>query len=405
MSKENFEEQLNFIEKLDKEDDRITETPDYTYIENTSITQNKTDLAFKTLVDGFDELLYIIPKYQRKYIWTKDQVENLAISLIRGLPIPPIYVYRNEEKQMVILDGQQRMLSLLLYYKGKYIKNRSNKQIELQKLMCNQDLKSGKKTFSEVLEDTYELKDTRYNFMYVESNEEKVIPINYKELPLDIKRTLNFTNISVIEIKVNGDLDEQSRVLYKVFENLNSAGTPLKNQELRNGVYQSAFYDMLHEINDKNAKWREIYGPVHPSSKDVELLLRFCALQHNFKLENGHININNYYNSYPKFLNDFSDEAIKFESKTINYYKESLEKFIDKVDIKEKTPRLLLECLYLASFYIHGDYIIKNDICDELLNDKNYTKNTLSSSSSKSKVEERFNYVYKKLSEYVNRNK
>lgn len=405
MNNENFIEQLSFIKKLDEEDDKITEVPDYTYIENTSITQNKTDLGFKTLVEGFDELLYIIPKYQRKYIWTKEQVENLAVSLVRGLPIPPIYVYMNEKKQMVILDGQQRMLSLLLYYKGKYIKNKSNTQIELQKLMSNEDLKNGKKTFSEVLEETYELKDTEYNLRYIENNEEKIISINYSGLPLDIRRTLNFTNISVIQIKVNGDLDEQSRVLYKVFENLNSAGTPLKNQELRNGVYQSAFYDMLHEINDNNLKWREIYGPVHPNSKDVELLLRFCAIQHNFKLENGHININNYYNSYPKFLNDFSDEAIKFNSETIEYYKKSLESFINKVNIKEKTPRLLLESLYLASFYINGSYIINNDICNELLKDKKYTKNTLNSSSSKSKVEERFNYVYEKLSKYVNRHK
>ena len=120
--------------KLDEEEDKGTNEPDYSYIQNISITQRKVDVAFKTLVDGFDEALYVIPKYQRKYIWSQEQVENLAISLIRGLPIPPIYVYKNKYNQMEILDGQQRMLSLLLYYKGKYIKNKSNIQIELQKL-------------------------------------------------------------------------------------------------------------------------------------------------------------------------------------------------------------------------------------------------------------------------------
>ena len=82
--------------KLDEEDDKVTNEHDYSYIQNISITQRKVDVAFKTLVDGFDEALYVIPKYQRKYIWSQEQVENLAISLIRGLPIPPIYVYKNK---------------------------------------------------------------------------------------------------------------------------------------------------------------------------------------------------------------------------------------------------------------------------------------------------------------------
>ncbi|MGL4874353.1 MAG: DUF262 domain-containing protein [Clostridium sp.] len=393
------------IKRLNEEDDKITNEQDYTYIINTSIEQNKTDLAFKTLIQGFDESLYVIPKYQRKYIWTQEQVENLAISLIRGLPIPPIYVYRNENKEMVILDGQQRMLSLLLYYKGKYIKNKKDVQIELQKLMDDEELINGDKTFSEVLEEKYNLKDVNYMLRYIEDNEEKEIQINYSMLPKNIRRTVDFTNISVIEIKVNSESGEESRVLYKVFENLNSAGTPLKNQELRNGVYQCKFYDMLHDINNNNKKWREIYGPIHANSKDVEMLLRFCAVQHNFTLSNGHIDINNYNNSYPKLLNDFSDEAIKFDEKEILNYKENLEKFIERVCITEKQPRLLLESLYLASYYIDGEYNIDEDICNELLEDENYTKNTLSSSSGKKKVEARFNYVYEKLWKYVKRDK
>lgn len=374
------------ILKLDEEDDKITNELDYSYINNISITQNKVDLAFKTLIEGFDEALYVIPKYQRKYIWKKEQVENLAISLIRGLPIPPIYVYRNKNNQMEILDGQQRIMSLFLYYKGKYIKNITNTQIELQKLMSNEDLLNGKKKFGEILEEFYELKDVKYKLKYIEENKEKELDITYADLPAYIKKSVNFTNISVIEIKVNGNDSNKNRVLYKVFENLNSAGTPLKNQELRNGVYQSLFYDMLHEINNNNLKWREIYGEKHPNSKDVELLLRFCAVQHNFKLVDEKIVIENYNNSYPQLLNDFSDEAINFNEEEIKYYQKSLEIFINRVEIKSKKPRLLLESLYLASQYVGGDYKINDEICNELLDDEEYTKNTLSSSSSKSKV-------------------
>ena len=94
-----MEEKKYTIEEIEKQDEEVTEQNDYSFIENTNVTQYKADLAFKTLIDGFDDLLYVIPKYQRKYIWSKEQVENLAISLIRGLPIPPIYVYRNEKNK------------------------------------------------------------------------------------------------------------------------------------------------------------------------------------------------------------------------------------------------------------------------------------------------------------------
>lgn len=306
---------------------------------------------------------------------------------------------------MEILDGQQRMLSLFLYYKGKYIKNRTNTQIELQKLMSDEEFLLGKKSFGQILEEAYQLKDVRYKLRYIEDDGEKVLDITYEDLPPVVKRSINFANISVIEIDVDSTDKNRNRVLYKVFENLNSAGTPLKNQELRNGVYQSKFYDMLHDINDNNLKWREIYGEKHPNSKDVELLLRFCAVQYNFKLIDGKIIIENYNNSYPKLLNDFSDKAINFDDKTISYYRECLEEYIDRIEVAEKKPRLLLESVYLASQYIDGDYIITDEFYDQLLSEIEYTENTLSSSSSKSKVSARFNYVYNRLQEYVNGDK
>lgn len=394
----------NINNDIEKQDENITEQKDYSFIENTNVTQYKADLAFKSLIDGFNELLYVIPKYQRKYIWSREQVENLAISLIRGLPIPPIYVYRNEKKQMEILDGQQRMLSLFLYYKGKYIKNSTNTQVELQRLMSDDKLNKAEITFEELLESQYPLKDVDYELKYREDNNEKVINIRYNKLPIEIKRTIDFTTISIIEIKVDSE-KQKNRILYKVFENLNSGGTELKNQELRNGVYQCDFYDMLHEINNNNKKWRQIYGEKHKHSRDVELLLRFAAVEYYFRIEDGKIKLYNYENSYPKLLNDFSDEVIHFDEKKIKMYKENIERFIDRIEIGDRVPNLLLESLYLASININGEYQIKNEFCNEVSKANEYKKCILSSSSTKSKVEERLNYVYTELSRYVNTNK
>lgn len=87
-------------------------------LKDMSIQQYKTDVGFRTLVESVDENLYIIPKYQRKYRWSREQVVGLVESLIRGLPIPPIYTCRNEANQLEILDGQQRVMSLFFIILG-----------------------------------------------------------------------------------------------------------------------------------------------------------------------------------------------------------------------------------------------------------------------------------------------
>lgn len=80
------------------------------YLGEMTVQQYKTDIGFRTLVESVNDNLYIIPKYQRKYRWSKEQVIGLVESLLRVLPIPPIYTYRNENNQLEILDGQQRVM-------------------------------------------------------------------------------------------------------------------------------------------------------------------------------------------------------------------------------------------------------------------------------------------------------
>ena len=159
-------------------------------------------------------------------------------------------------------------------------------------------------------------------------------------------------------------------------------------------------------VTDENIYEKTISNIKEVASRGAYVILIISKhLDKDGDFYNEKIVIENYNNSYPQLLNDFSDEAINFNEEEIKYYQKSLEIFINRVEIKSKKPRLLLESLYLASQYVGGDYKINDEICNELLDDEEYTKNTLSSSSSKSKVTARFNYVYRKLQQYVKRNK
>lgn len=84
-------------------------------VDNVLIQTVPTQMSFSALMIGLEKGDYIIPDFQRVYRWSERQVEELVISLLRGMPIPPIYCYRNQENQFVILDGQQRIISLYLF--------------------------------------------------------------------------------------------------------------------------------------------------------------------------------------------------------------------------------------------------------------------------------------------------
>ena len=99
-------------------DEAIETAKEIEVVENVMIQTATTQLSFSSLMFGLERGDFVIPDFQRMYHWTEEQAEQLAISLVRGMPIPPIYGYRNAEQQVVILDGQQRVLSLYFYYIG-----------------------------------------------------------------------------------------------------------------------------------------------------------------------------------------------------------------------------------------------------------------------------------------------
>ena len=227
-------------------------------------------ISFNSLILGIEQGDYIIPGFQRFYRWTETQVENLAVSFIRGMPIPPIYCYRNKEHQLVILDGQQRVLSLYLYYKGQYFKRKRNASADLRNV--------GERNHSipEMLKN-YEMKEKQY-FMKIRNQDGNVhsVEITYSNLSKEVKRQLDYFTLTIISIDIDKE-EYRDTMLHKIFANLNTGGTPLSDQELRNGICYNKFYIMLFNLNRENQKWRMLYGGSINSreskkSKDVELL-------------------------------------------------------------------------------------------------------------------------------------
>lgn len=364
-----------------------------------NVQQYKTEVGFRTLVEGVQENLYVVPDFQRVFRWNENQVENLAVSLIRGMPIPPIYTFRNELGQLEILDGQQRILSMFFYYIGKFTKKERKNHIKLQQFRDNEE------NFQDALEKAYDLKIKKYKMKYIDSengNEtQKEVDITYKNLPKEIKRKLDYTSITVIEINID-NRDLKRKYLYKIFANLNSGGKQLNQQELRNGIYQSDFYSMLYEFNTNNTKWKNIYRIKEEDkfSKDIELLLRFCAFSDITKFSKNQAFIVDDFRNLRLLLNNFSEKAMNFESNEIDRYKKKLEKFVNQIDPDVPKKVTLLDVLFIIIDKTDIGIEISKNMCDSIINNDEYSKLVQDGTANKSGLEKRTKVVYNELQKY-----
>lgn len=362
------------------------------YLENTVIQQYKTDIGFRTLVDSVNDNMYIIPKYQRKFRWDKERVIGLVESLLKGLPIPPIYTCRNKENQLEILDGQQRVMSLFFYYIGYFLNNKKNNAINFS------ELEVGKSSFKDALMEKYSMEELHINLV---GENGKEINVDYATLPVEVKRKLDYTTITVIEIKIDQP-GKHEEVLRTIFANLNKRGMLLSDQEQRNGIYNCEFYDMIQEFNKNNKKWRKIWGREDSKERDMEILVRLCALKKYVSVREENFVIDGYNSSYAEMLDRFSQESMKLERTEINEYKKSLEQFVELFHTKTtfSSKINLLDSLFILYEKKNLNFIITEELCKNISNSAAYKASLRQGTVKIKKINERWKAVDEILCQY-----
>lgn len=370
---------------------------DIEILDNVMIQTVTTQLSFRSLMLALEHRDLIVPDFQRMYRWTETQVEELAISLVRGMPIPPIYCYTNKELQKVILDGQQRILSLYFYYIGKFMKKKKNAFIDIRKF------RNPKIPFLYSLEE-YGLKDKKYYMEYKKENGEvQKVNITYETLSDQLKRKIDFSPITIVEINVDSE-KYRERTLHKIFANLNIGGIPLSRQELRNGIYNCQFYNMLYEVNDISEKWRYLFSgkknaDINKQSKDVETLLAMCAFEYYIEGEKGEFVLTNYKGKKYSLLDYFSEEVQNFDEDMINRYKKKLVSFFGCLErVKANGKESLLVSLFVVWNRMQSKPILSEENCKQISEDSVYKGTIGSGTTQKSIIEKRFRRVYELLS-------
>lgn len=69
-------------------------------------------------VVGYDGMLNIRPKYQREFVYSPKQQEEVINSIFKGFPLNVMYWVKNDDESFELLDGQQRTLSICSFAEG-----------------------------------------------------------------------------------------------------------------------------------------------------------------------------------------------------------------------------------------------------------------------------------------------
>lgn len=143
-----------------------------------------------------------MPEYQREFVWKNQQINELYDSFEQNIFIPPIIIVR-KNNQNYVLDGQQRLTSIVLMYK--------------QKLAT--DIKDLKETFWENWENIDDASKYKSND---ENNPIKVIDDKFAQ-----SKQLGFSFILISE----KDEAKANQYLASIFHRINSKGTPLNYKQ------------------------------------------------------------------------------------------------------------------------------------------------------------------------------
>lgn len=77
------------------------------------------DFPVDAIVNKMNQEDIFIPSFQRNFVWSVSQASRFVESLLLGLPVPGVFLFKDpESNRLMVVDGQQRLRTLQAFYKG-----------------------------------------------------------------------------------------------------------------------------------------------------------------------------------------------------------------------------------------------------------------------------------------------
>lgn len=210
-----------------------------------SLSTDRLDMSFGEIMSMYERSEIIIdPDFQRLFRWDTYQKTRFVESILIGIPVPPIFVAEDELGRWELVDGLQRISTIFSFFgilrslpdKNNWIMTKGDIANDLENLAC-------------------------------------------KDLPLKFQLNIKRASCRVEIIKWNSAFDMR----YELFNRLNTGGSELTDQEIRNAIFRGVSKD-FNSFLRRCAELPEFISIIQPTERQLEqlymdeLVLRFCSL-------------------------------------------------------------------------------------------------------------------------------
>jgi uncharacterized protein with ParB-like and HNH nuclease domain len=304
--------------------------------------------------------LIIEPDFQRNLVWERIQQSKFIESVILNFPIPPFYVNQTREGKYIVVDGLQRTSTL-----HEFVNNR----FKLQGLEALKKLNG-------------------YSFS------------DLKNLSGDYQTKIEDKKLNLYVIRPSVPV----KVVYDIFNRINTGGTNLQRQEVRNCIFLGKSTQLLKELAESDDFKIAINQGISPKRmKDREAVLRYFAFRI-FDYEKDYQgDMSNFLETTMKKINTINlseIESLKDDFKRVmNVTYEFFGKRNFRLPTNQTRGRISIAILESVAYFfsIKDDLFLKQNKIqiiasfEKLIKNVDYLDAVKNATSSKAKVISRFN--------------
>jgi len=328
---------------------------------------DRLDMSFGEIINIYEEGdLIIRPEYQRAFRWSNEQKTRFIESILLGIPIPPIFVAEDNSGKWELVDGLQRVSTILSFF--------------------------GKLKINDIE------KADRLNFFQLEETDllgNAIKGLTSNDMTPKLKNTIKRAVCRVEILRWDSQIDMR----YELFNRLNTGSSPLTAQELRNCIYIGEFNKFLQKL----AKYENFKKIIRPTEYQLErmfleeMVLRYFAV------------IKEYKNCYltkdiKHYLDDFMRDVTKnkifinYDIEEKRFYKicDFFANFSKPFNAKNKKfSASIYETLMFVAYYYFDYYIGNNKISQfkdkkhKLIEDEDFQKFSGSQTSQKERLKKK----------------
>ena len=326
-----------------------------------SLSTDRLDMSYGEIISMYqNDDLIINPEFQRLFRWNNYQKTRFVESILLGIPTPPIFVAEDKEGKWELVDGLQRLSTIISFFG--LLKSPSEEKIKwtLEKAPLISALEG----------------------------------VNIDTLPSLFQRNIKRAYCRVEIIKWDSNIDMR----YELFNRLNTGGSSLTEQEIRNCIFRgngNEFNNFIRELADI-PQFVELADISKKKKEELyldELVLRFLSLKEDY---------NSMRDNLSEHMTSFMENETKYHNLFYDYEKDNFINIISLLhkvgpDVFKATNKQFSSALYdgimVATNKFYEKYkdnvtALKEKI-ELLKNDDDYKYNMGSNSGGKGRVQKR----------------